>query len=52
MRHEAEEYLYHVRNAARLLRDFTSGRSFTSDQNIDMRTWTTLKLRLDDFELA
>lgn len=33
MRHEVEKYLYDIRNAASLLRDFTRGRSFEDYQN-------------------
>ena len=33
MRHEVEKYLYDIRNAASLLRDFTSGRSFEDYQD-------------------
>lgn len=33
MRDEVEKYLYDIRDATRLLRDFTSGRSFVDYQN-------------------
>ena len=33
MRHEVEKYLYDIRNAASLLRDFTRGRSFKDYQS-------------------
>lgn len=33
MRHEVEKYLYDIRNAASLLRDFTRGRSFEDYQS-------------------
>lgn len=33
MKHEVEKYLYDIRNATSLLRDFTSGRSFQEYQN-------------------
>ena len=52
MRREVEKYLYDIRNATRLLRDFTSGRSFVDYQSNGMLTWTTFKLHLDDVVLA
>lgn len=33
MKYEVEKYLYDIRNATGLLRDFTSGRSFVDYQN-------------------
>lgn len=33
MKYEVEKHLYDIRNAVRLLRDFTSGRSFVDYQN-------------------